>query len=408
MRKARASLITSLLIGLAAVATAGVSTYAWFRANANVTIVANSSSTTITVTKPDDYALYAYRGNKSYDYDGSGASRLSAPTGTFSNDFYLIDTTAKNADLMNLTGMCPGESYTFCLTASDLSNGDPVSLFLKSLISNDIIKQGGAHHRYRHGSSAVDINVGWAINLYSWASSSNTGYATHITSNAGLTDLFDYSYDPSFNTTTNPDPLSDTGTGDDHVMDFSENPISIYDGTATGSSIYVFYRIEFENTNSSLYQEVSSSGSKILPSTDTSNVDRYFASYDSAIGDYFVTGSFNNNATNGNTNSLYKIDNNHYQIRGLSLAANDNLRVCTLNGANYFTDQSTWSGCGFTLSDGKLVITTAGTYTVDFYVSPLNNNYIVITQSNDTYPLDYDSNCYQGLSFAIKNIEFNF
>ena len=68
MRKAKASLIATIAIGLLAISTAGVSTYAWFQAASQVQIQASGDSTTITVAKPDDYEFYAYNGNKQLTY----------------------------------------------------------------------------------------------------------------------------------------------------------------------------------------------------------------------------------------------------------------------------------------------------------------------------------------------------
>ena len=122
MKKARASLIASVAIGLLAISTAGVSTYAWFQANASATINATSASTTITVSKPDDYTFYAYKGNKLDSWDSSG---------TFNNDFVALTTSSLVNTYTSFEGIYPGKNMIFALppqsSAMD-SSENPMSL----------------------------------------------------------------------------------------------------------------------------------------------------------------------------------------------------------------------------------------------------------------------------------------
>ena len=63
-------LVFATIVSFLSVCTAGVSTFAWFQAQANVNVRATESSTTITVSNPDsDFAMRIYRyapSNESY------------------------------------------------------------------------------------------------------------------------------------------------------------------------------------------------------------------------------------------------------------------------------------------------------------------------------------------------------
>ena len=412
MTKRKVTLLSGLAVSLFAIVTASVSTFAWFQAESSASITAAPSDpVNITVTKPDDYAFYCYRGNKAFDYDDNPLTpdtKLASPTGTFANDFYAI--TASNVSaLTSLTGMVPGQSYVFCVSASGLEEDDSISLTLNSIISNDAIKQGESYHRYRYGSNSIDINIGWAINLYCMGSATASGYSSFITSNAGLTDLFDFGYDADFGTgdPVKVDPLA--AAGDANKKFTLSSPIELYSNTVGESETthYVFYKVHFVNSNESLYQEVNSSGVKQFVPVDDD--DRYFRAYESTLGTYFLSGSVNGAAISDKDMdySLSMIDTNHYQIKGVNFAANDTFDILNVDGSTRKSCASTWTGCGFTIVDGKLKVTTSGTYTVDLYLDATNSNYVTISRINDT-TIDYNSNCYQGLKFALCDMTFRF
>ena len=66
----------------------GVSTFAWFQASANVEIETTNTSTTITVSKPEDFVFYAYKGNTtSTPWARKGTS--------FDDDFIEVDNAEK-------------------------------------------------------------------------------------------------------------------------------------------------------------------------------------------------------------------------------------------------------------------------------------------------------------------------
>ena len=122
MRKAKLSLMASVTMGLFAITTAGVSTYAWFQANANVTINAESTSTTITVSAPDDILigtphLYQYNGN----FYSSDEENITFTEGDDPDEFTEIEA----EDEVSTTDMYPGQKATYCIVVG--SSGRKIS-----------------------------------------------------------------------------------------------------------------------------------------------------------------------------------------------------------------------------------------------------------------------------------------
>ena len=283
MRKAKLSLIATIAVGLLAISTAGVSTWAWFQTNASATVTAESTSTTITTAKPDEYAFYAYKGNRDSSH---------SLTNTFSTDFTLI-TSSNLAAETSLTGIKPGDIKTYCIVISGHDTSKNVSLNITKITSNDAyMESSGVKHRYIHGGS-VEINIGWAINIYSTAATSNasSGYSTFVTSATG-TDKFNY-YNNNRSTLL-------AGTSDGNAINLS-TPISIYNDAVANSTVYLYYSVVFTNVNSTLYKEVDSSGNSLfVPSTDNTRRFMLYNDSDSA----FEKTRYNSNCYQGLTFAL--------------------------------------------------------------------------------------------------------
>ena len=429
MRKTKAKLIMTLSVALLSVFTMGVSTFAWFQAQANVNIQTESTSTTITVSKPDDYAFYAYKGNKKYDYNGDtviNSSDFNGYTGDFSSDFAVV-TSSNIGALTTLTGMYPGQSFTFCVSASNLQEDDAVSLTLDKFISNDLRKQNNSsYHRYRCGSSNVDINIGWAINLYSLPVYTTTepdnAYQSFLTS-TGLEDKFQYSYSDSYTAFDggNPDPLSAGTYGSEANQKITPaSAINVCSGTVTSGNTkaFIFYRVYFSQAESTVYQEMTdiNATARYMATAEPTTRHRYFQCYESTLGAYYLKGSINGEAVGPNAEgySLSKITNDHYQIKNVTFRAGDTFRIYQHDPVTEIGNASTWDGCGFTLANDSytsdannrsLIVTNAGTYTVDYYVNGENNNYVVLSSTSGS---TYDSNCFQGLTFALTDMTFSF
>ena len=141
-KRKKYSLVFATVVAFCSVCTAGVSTFAWFQAQANVSISATNSSTTITVRSPKDYIFYGYNGNVAADWTNKGES--------FEDDFTMIsssNTTAKT----HFTGedgaankFNPGDVKAFAIKFFQHTSGDNVSLKINKLISNTINNQNAS------------------------------------------------------------------------------------------------------------------------------------------------------------------------------------------------------------------------------------------------------------------------
>jgi len=101
--------------------------------------------------------------------------------------------------------------------------------------------------------------------------------------------------------------------------------------------------------------------------------------------DYYLLGSINNWKVNnddwGMTVEEGKAD--HYSIADVALDAGDLIKVRNRNGSEWLSCASVWTGCGFSIDSNKnLVITDAGTYTVNLWLNPsTTGNYISLTKA---------------------------
>ena len=102
--------------------------------------------------------------------------------------------------------------------------------------------------------------------------------------------------------------------------------------------------------------------------------------------DYFLIGGFNGWTAEDADYKLTKVTGNQYQITGVELLAGDTLKVFWPDGETeperYFSNAS--EGDGYTLDvDGNVVISTSGTYTINFYVESEYNNHVIPTRTGD-------------------------
>ena len=257
MRKAKLSLIASIAIGLLAISTAGVSTYAWFVATNSAGSTATTESTTISTSKPNEYAFYAYKGNSaSHTY-----------TGTFTSDFDAI-TSSNIAEKTTFNKFYPTKAMTFAIKMTSCTVGSPITLNLTKVTSNTINKQDGTKHRYIRTSSK-EINVGWAVDVYTkCVATANSNYNDLINSTSTLsagdkftcTSANDTTYLAASSTTNNVITLS--------------TPKSLYNANATATTMYLFYTVYFTNANTTWYKEVDGSGNVLKE--PSSAATRYF------------------------------------------------------------------------------------------------------------------------------------
>ena len=265
--KRKLSLLSTIGVGFLAVSSGSIATYAWFQANANVNIQTTSTSTTITVSRPDDYAFYAYKGNRLDSWTNKGES--------FSDDFTTIN--SSNIALeTELTDFNPGDIKTYCVVMSGHDTSRNVSLNITKITSNDAYLQS-AKHRYIHGGY-VDINIGWAINIYSTVATTNatSGYSSFVISTSGE-DKFTY-------TNNNRSTYLDGTDGGSNSINLT-TPIPIYDAAVSSSTVYLYYSVVFMNTNDTLYREVDANGDSLLvPNSESASRQfKIYSERDSAL-----------------------------------------------------------------------------------------------------------------------------
>lgn len=246
MRKARASLITSIMIGLFAVTTAGVSTYAWFQANASATITATGDTTTITVSAPDDIevsntAVYLYRGNPSGKNVTSHFTLVNSVGARTVEDFY------------------PGDLLTIAIkvTAGSNINSGSMDLTYWSFSNSQ---------REIYGSSGYVVNIASAIKV----SAAANGTGSYPSVNEVLSPINRDGVQLSSLT------LYDDGSDDDTRYYFEDDITDAIDGDSIGTTTgYFFYTIEFLNTRATFYKETDSSGN-VLNETPADDEDTRF------------------------------------------------------------------------------------------------------------------------------------
>ena len=252
MRKAKASLITSVVIGLLAVCTAGVSTYAWFQANASATISASESSCDITVSAPDDIdvdttSVYMYEG----DADGLNVD----------DDF----TPVPNAEDRVLNNFWPGDIVTFAIKVAsegrDIATGSMNITYRALHLSNRTI-QGTS------GASTRVVSILSAINISTGANASGD-------------------YPASLTDAKTPDSrtgelFSDIEDNDIEIDDityyYKEDSVedAIDDETIGDDVGYFFYTIEFKDVEDTYFIETDSGGVALKDTPRDDESTRFF------------------------------------------------------------------------------------------------------------------------------------
>ena len=257
-------LIYATVVSLICVMSASISTFAWFQAEANVQIQTSSSSATITVTKGLDYFLYAYKGNyadKNTDGDVIGYSTPYTIT-SFSSDFYLIDSDAKQTKALASNGLWPGRRLTFCLAVTGLAKTH-VKLDLTRFTSERAAASESRLARYVYTTTQTSILVesAWAFNIYADSATTNSNYSRHLNLKAiadGTTAL-----ESQFNKTPGNAIAKDSG------KTYTTETIPLVNSTAISSGTsFIFYTLEFSNSSDTFYEEVNGSGTAITVPPD--------------------------------------------------------------------------------------------------------------------------------------------
>ncbi len=119
----------------------------------------------------------------------------------------------------------------------------------------------------------------------------------------------------------------------------------------------------------------------------------------STASDNFVIKKFNSPATDF---PLYvdPADSNHYIAKHVSLSVGDKFKGYGASPESWYSNDTAPTGCSMESgANSNIVVSTAGTYTIDLYLRADNNNHIVMTNEssianfawNDTQDITYNS-----------------
>ena len=245
MRKSKTKLIFTLAVALLSVLTMGVSTYAWFQAQAAVNIETSSDDCEITVTKPDDVtgSYFVYRGNTSYGYQTKGAitafdehngDTLPAIT-NFKPGYkasYMIKVKGKTSFTLTLSSFTPGTSA-----------------------NRKLLKADGT-------DSGKFIAAAYGINIYSkaYTEQSDSTYLTWVESTAEYSDANSVIYDKfKYDGVITSAPINNEATAAD---------------TSTWS--YIYFTVAFDQHQASLYDEYTGISGSIQGYDGDDGSTRYF------------------------------------------------------------------------------------------------------------------------------------
>ncbi len=250
-KRKKYSLVFATIVAFCSVCTAGVSTFAWFQANAQVSIRATNSSTTITVAQPDTFdlgaaTLYAYTENGSYGYTGSASGDISDDENLV--NFRKLTTSGDKTAYLSVSGLLPGHKMSFGIKiasddGSSISDGSLSITGYTTTNNNDrkvlsSVTDGstGTLDTYADSSQKI-IRIEDVVKFYGVVN------ATGAFALGSASTLGDY------------DKTYTSGSGY-QSKSYSRVDYEIATGSELSSStIYLFYTIEFSNADTTWYQE---------------------------------------------------------------------------------------------------------------------------------------------------------
>lgn len=253
----KGSLIYATIVSVACVFTAGVSTFAWFQAQAGVSLTMGNSPTKVTV----DNGFNAEIGAEFYFYNNNGANGYEGnPSISFPEDFTKVTAPAHT----RLSGVYPGYKMTFAIKTEMTMELGQLRLTITGL---DDVAAGVFSDRWDvteiHSKTSNNrIALARAINIYTGASSS-VGALPELTSG--------FTYLPG------------------------QTKYEIFQGSASAGDTYLFYTVEFDG--SVKYDECSSvnGGDIIYRNSDYSSItgERFFVRSGSGNSNCFEGKGFN-------------------------------------------------------------------------------------------------------------------
>lgn len=263
MRKAKLSLIASIAVGLLAITTAGVSTYAWYNATTSPSIITENEECDITINTPDPIEVsnpqvYMYRG------DPTGTSVTGTP-------YTLVD----NVAARTLSNFYPGDKVTFAIkvtaTSGSISAGSMDLTYRGFSLSNRVIQ--GQTTKVVNILSAIKVGVG----------ANGTGAYPSMTEKVSPI-------------ARGSEPLLSSLTRVDTTTSYYKQVTingAVSDVAIGSSTAYFFYTVEFINTPSTFYKETTSGGGEIYTTPANDNSTRYFTGNNSGSSTCYEGLKFN-------------------------------------------------------------------------------------------------------------------
>lgn len=262
--KTKLELIATIMLSVFIVGSAGVTTFAWFKASA-ASVIASGSSVEITVSAPDTFELgnatiYAYDNNGSYGYVGDIASGSKITNNDVAN-FTEVTDSNKSTKLV-VDKLAPGRKMSFgikiqtphAITATSLNLQKykaKNNTYRKTLTSLD--SEGNESGTAGTPSGSI-VFIEDVINLYGAANSTGIfalGTAKNLASDLKCSKTYDnnvYGYTES-----------DFSGIDYEIM--KNNSLSV----SANGYIYLFYTIEFSNSNLYVEYTYDESSKKYYP-----------------------------------------------------------------------------------------------------------------------------------------------
>ena len=223
LRKGKIQLFGMTAIAILSVCTLGVTTYAWFQAEADVSIYADPSETTINVQAPEDIKFYYFKGNGSPGTaEYTGYSKSDATYGNKTNLVNTSDGTFKTSAINytsiatfanaweeidyitnpNATGSGVASAKN-CFDFSKMRVGCYYSFMAKTVLSTSKLDLGyrwdstygitgdnngvlgTKRYVYSGGETSYPLNLLMTINAYCYASASDNA-TTYIKETVGV------------------------------------------------------------------------------------------------------------------------------------------------------------------------------------------------------------------------------
>ena len=190
---------------------------------------------------------------------------------------------------------------------SGLTSGNSVTLDIHQIVSNTLTDQKNSNAKRRFvkksGAWDTDVNIGWAMNIYTGYTSGNSGYSGFITNPiTGCNSTGDkFGYQTS-NTVVTPGASGVTHASGDYLYGTTASTATdiitlntdknIFTGTAPGSTMYLYYAVRYDADVKYIETDAEEAAKTIIDDSQFNAADRYFKANASGDSNCFAGLSF--------------------------------------------------------------------------------------------------------------------